>query len=64
MANEELLPDWSPDGKRIVFTTRGGPTEPLYVFDLKKRKARQSFSLVKPRVSATTNRRSHPTGSR
>jgi Tol biopolymer transport system component len=29
VAEQQLLPDWSPDGGRLVFTTRGGSTEPL-----------------------------------
>jgi len=39
-----LLPDWSPDGSRIVFTTRGGGTEPLYEYDLASQKTRQLFA--------------------
>ncbi|MFT4040747.1 MAG: hypothetical protein QM692_21380 [Thermomicrobiales bacterium] len=29
----QLLPDWSPDGGRLVYTSRGGRTEPLYEYD-------------------------------
>ena len=31
---EAVLPDWSPDGMRLAFATRDGPTEPLYEYDL------------------------------
>ncbi|MEU6259671.1 hypothetical protein [Streptomyces sp. NPDC047043] len=47
---EQLLPDWSPDGKRIVFTTRGGATEPLYAYDLATKRARQLFQCADPCV--------------
>jgi hypothetical protein len=30
----QLLPDWSRDGRRVAFTTRGGETEPIYEYDL------------------------------
>jgi TolB protein len=49
-SEEQLLPDWSPDGKRIVFTTRGGETEPLYVYDLATKRARQLFPCTNPCV--------------
>ena len=42
-AQQQLLPDWSPDGGRLVFTTRGGSTEPLYEYDLAKDESRQLF---------------------
>jgi Tol biopolymer transport system component len=29
---EQVLPDWSPDGKRLAFATRGGEHEPAYVY--------------------------------
>jgi hypothetical protein len=41
VAPQSLLPDWSPDGGRLVFTTRGGSTEPLYEYDLAKDESRQ-----------------------
>ncbi len=39
-----VLPDWSPDGMRLAFATRGGPTEPLYEYDLETQQTRQLFS--------------------
>jgi len=42
-ASQQLLPDWSPDGGRLVFTTRGGSTEPLYEYDFAKEESRQLF---------------------
>jgi Tol biopolymer transport system component len=44
----QLLPDWSPDGSRLVFTTRGGSTEPLYEHDLAQQKSRQLFACTDP----------------
>lgn len=44
----QLLPDWSPDGTRIVFTTRGGTTEPLYVYDLATERSTQLFDCLAP----------------
>lgn len=38
------LPDWSPDGTRLVFTTRGGETEPLYEYDLATGTSRELFA--------------------
>jgi Tol biopolymer transport system component len=48
VAEQQLLPDWSPDGGRLVFTTRGGSTEPLYEYDLAKDKARLLFECADP----------------
>ena len=45
---EELLADWSPDGTRLVFTTRGGKTEPIYEYDLATKKSRQLFACEDP----------------
>jgi len=28
--DEQVIPDWSPDGKRLVFATRRGDHEPSY----------------------------------
>ena len=33
MPGEQLLLNWSPDGTDLVFTTRGGTTEPRYTPD-------------------------------
>ena len=46
----QLLPDWSPDGMRLVFTVRGGKTEPLYEYDLATETSRQLFSCEDPCV--------------
>ena len=43
-----LLPDWSPDGTRLAFTTRGGETEPLYEYDLATDTSRQLFPCEDP----------------
>jgi len=50
VAEQQLLPDWSPDGGRLVFTTRGGSTEPLYEYDLAKGESRQLFECADPCV--------------
>ena len=46
----QLLPDWSPDGTRLVFTTRGGETEPIYEYDLATETFRQLFACEDPCV--------------
>ena len=43
-----LLPDWSPDGKKLVVTSRGGDTEPLYEYDLATESFRQLFECKDP----------------
>jgi len=45
---EQLLPNWSPDGTHLVFTTRGGTTEPLYEYDLETKTSRQLFKCEDP----------------
>lgn len=45
---EQHLPAWSPDGMRLVFTTRGGETEPLYEYDLATDTSRQLFACETP----------------
>jgi Tol biopolymer transport system component len=45
---DHLLPDWSPDGTRLVFTTRGGETEPLYEYELATNTSRQLFACENP----------------
>jgi Tol biopolymer transport system component len=44
----QILPDWSPDGTRLVFTTRGGETDLLYEYDLATDTSRQLFDCVDP----------------
>jgi Tol biopolymer transport system component len=46
----QLLPDWSPDGTRIAFTTRGGATEPIYEYDLRTGASRELFACEEPCV--------------
>ena len=43
-----LLPDWSPDGKRLVVASRGGATEPLYEYDFTAGTFRQLFACEEP----------------
>lgn len=45
---QEKYGNWSPDGTHLVFTTRGGPTEPLYVYDLASNTSEQLFPCVAP----------------
>jgi Tol biopolymer transport system component len=46
--DEQHLPDWSPDGTRLVFTVRGGETEPLYEYDLATDTTHQLFACEDP----------------
>lgn len=41
---QQLLPDWSPDGTRIAFTTLGGEHDPLYEYDLTTQTSHQLFA--------------------
>jgi Tol biopolymer transport system component len=44
-----LLPDWSPDGKKLIMTPRDtGGTEPLYEYDLETETYRQLFACEDP----------------
>jgi len=43
-----LLPDWSPDGKRLAVASRGGDTEPLYEYDFEEGTFRQLFACEDP----------------
>lgn len=46
---DQLLADWSPDGTRLVFTTRGGgETEPIFEYDLATGTSRQLFECEVP----------------
>ena len=45
---EEKYGNWSPDGTHLVFTTRGGDTEPLYVYDLASNTSEQLFQCNTP----------------
>ena len=45
---EEKYGNWSPDGTHLVFTTRGGETEPLYVYDLGLNTSEQLFQCNAP----------------
>jgi Tol biopolymer transport system component len=47
-AQQALLPDWSSDGTQLVFTTRGGETEPLYVYDVDTDTSTQLFECTDP----------------
>lgn len=48
---EEKYGNWSPDGRRLVFTTRtGGAAEPLYEYDLATDTSRQLFDCSDPCV--------------
>jgi Tol biopolymer transport system component len=49
-AQQALLPDWSSDGTQLVFTTRGGETEPLHVYDLDTDRSTQLFECTDPCV--------------
>lgn len=42
------LPDWSPDGRRLVVASRGGESEPLYEHDLASGVTRQVFDCEWP----------------
>jgi Tol biopolymer transport system component len=46
--DQQLLPNWSPDGSRIVFATRGGKTESLFEYDLATQETRQLFDCKHP----------------
>ena len=43
-----ILPDWSPDGQRLVMASRGGETEPLYEYDLESGVYAQLFACEEP----------------
>ena len=45
---EQKYGNWSPDGHRLVFTTRGGETEPIYEYDLASDRSRQLFDCTDP----------------
>ena len=48
-AADLILPNWSPDGRRLVLTSRNtGGTEPLYEFDLQTEKLRRLFACRAP----------------
>lgn len=41
-----LLPDWSPDGSKLAFASRGGETEPLYEYDMDSEETTQLFDCT------------------
>ena len=43
-----ILPDWSPDGQRLVMASRGGETDPLYELDLTTDTYRLLFACEEP----------------
>jgi Tol biopolymer transport system component len=43
---EQELPDWSPDGRKLVFTSRGGDHEPLFEYTLSSGRVRQLFACT------------------
>lgn len=47
---EQKYGSWSPDGTKLVFTTRGGETEPLYEYNLATNQSRQLFECKDPCV--------------
>ncbi|MCA9879441.1 MAG: PD40 domain-containing protein [Thermomicrobiales bacterium] len=50
LAGGQLLPDWSPDGSHLVYTSRGGETEPLFVYDIATEEVQQLFPCAAPCV--------------
>jgi Tol biopolymer transport system component len=48
VTGSKFSPDWSPDGGRLAFATRGGATEPLYEYDLGTNTSRQLFACEDP----------------
>jgi Tol biopolymer transport system component len=53
--DEQHLPDWSPDGTRLVFTVWSGETQSLYEYELATDTTRQLFACEDP-ISAMMNR--------
>ena len=47
----DYQPDWSPDGSRLAFATRGGATEPLYEYDMQTQRTRQLFERIDAEVA-------------
>jgi Tol biopolymer transport system component len=43
-----ILPDWSPDGRRLAVSTRGGDSEPLFEHDLATGETTQIFDCEFP----------------
>jgi len=41
--DQQLLPDWSPTGRQLVYATRGGDHEPSFIYDLASGRSRQLF---------------------
>lgn len=48
LAGAHVLPDWAPDSQHVVFASRGGATEPLYVHDITSGMSTQLFACEDP----------------
>jgi Tol biopolymer transport system component len=48
LPGDNILPDWSPDGARLAFGTRGSGNEVLYEYDLNTETTRQLVACERP----------------